>query len=121
MASLGGNLWRRVQVQPNRHLSVQNRRRGNFAKSVAGFVATPFPEKPEPPIDPVALDDGNFATVLTINDRMCRWPIGDPGNQDFHFCGHKPRAGSPYCAAHCSVAYDPVSESRRQRAPGPLW
>ncbi len=24
------------------------------------------------------LDDGNHATVLTISDRMCRWPIGDP-------------------------------------------
>ena len=28
--------------------------------------------------DPLTLDDGNFATVLTISDRMCRWPIGDP-------------------------------------------
>ena len=33
----------------------------------------------------VVLEDGRFATVLTINDRMCRWPIGDPAENEFHF------------------------------------
>ena len=28
--------------------------------------------------DPLQLEDGSHATVLTISDRMCRWPIGDP-------------------------------------------
>ena len=54
---------------------------------------------PEPPVveeDPLTLNDGSHATVLTINDRMCRWPIGDPSENEFHFCGHKPKAGSPY-------------------------
>lgn len=65
---------------------------------------------PEPPIieeDPVVLDDGSFATVLTINDRMCRWPIGDPAENEFHFCGRNPRSGSPYCEAHSRKAYQP--------------
>ena len=53
------------------------------------------------------LDDGNFATVLTINDRMCRWPIGDPSENEFHFCGRKPKGGSPYCEAHARKAYQP--------------
>ena len=26
--------------------------------------------------DPLTLEDGSHATVLTISDRMCRWPIG---------------------------------------------
>src|ERR1700683_4208969 len=47
--------------------------------------------------DPLQLDDGNFATVLTISDRMCRWPIGDPAATDFHFCGRSPKSGSHYC------------------------
>jgi len=47
--------------------------------------------------DPVVLEDGKFATVLTINDRMCRWPIGDPAENEFHFCGRKPKTGTPYC------------------------
>jgi len=41
------------------------------------------------------LEDGSFATVLTINDPMCRWPIGDPAENEFHFCGRKPRPALP--------------------------
>jgi GcrA cell cycle regulator len=72
---------------------------------------------PEPPVveeDPLTLDDGNFATVLTINDRMCRWPIGDPAENEFHFCGRKPKGGSPYCEAHARKAYQP-QQPRREK------
>jgi len=70
-----------------------------------------------PPVveeDPILLDDGTFATVLTINDRMCRWPIGDPSENEFHFCGHKPKTGSPYCEAHARKAYQP-QQLRREK------
>lgn len=63
---------------------------------------------------PVILDDGSFATVLTINDRMCRWPIGDPSENEFHFCGRKPKNGSPYCEAHARKAYQP-QQARRDK------
>jgi GcrA cell cycle regulator len=66
--------------------------------------------------DPIKLDDGNFATVLTINDRMCRWPIGDPAENEFHFCGHRPKAGSPYCEAHARKAYQPQQLKARRAA-----
>jgi GcrA cell cycle regulator len=73
---------------------------------------------PEPVIveeDPVPLDDGHFATVLTINDRMCRWPIGDPSENEFHFCGRNPKRGSPYCEAHARKAYQPHVQRRDRR------
>ena len=66
--------------------------------------------------DPITLEDGNFATVLTITDRMCHWPIGDPAEQEFHFCGHKPRPGSPYCEAHARKAYQPQTLKNRRAA-----
>ena len=62
--------------------------------------------------DPLTLADGNFATVLTISDRMCRWPIGDPSASEFHFCGHSPKSGSPYCEAHARKAYQPQQARR---------
>src|SRR5215468_10737617 len=68
-------------------------------------LATPEPEIVEE--DPIVLEDGRFATVLTINDRMCRWPIGDPSENQFHFCGRRPKSGSPYCEAHARKAYQP--------------
>lgn len=73
---------------------------------------------PEPVVveeDPIVLDDGHFATVLTINDRMCRWPIGDPSENEFHFCGRGPKSGSPYCEAHARKAYQPQNMRRDRR------
>ncbi|HEY5347193.1 MAG TPA: GcrA family cell cycle regulator, partial [Rhizomicrobium sp.] len=64
--------------------------------------------------EPLPLDDGNFATVLTISDRMCRWPIGDPAATEFHFCGRNPKSGSPYCEAHARKAYQP-QQARRDK------
>jgi len=40
----------------------------------------------------------------------CRWPIGDPGEESFHFCCAKPAPGRPYCESHCAVAYRPREE-----------
>jgi len=77
-------------------------------------VAAPAPEIVEE--EPIVLDDGHFATVLTINDRMCRWPIGDPSENEFHFCGHKPKSGSPYCEAHARKAYQPPAARQRRVA-----
>ena len=34
----------------------------------------------------------------------CLWPIGDPGDQDFHFCGAPAVPGKPYCDEHCARA-----------------
>jgi GcrA cell cycle regulator len=73
---------------------------------------------PQAPIierDPVIDEHGRKTTVLTISDRMCKWPIGDPSKSDeFHFCGHSPKVGSPYCDAHSVKAFQP-SQSRRDR------
>ncbi len=65
--------------------------------------------------DPLVLEDGSHATVLTINDRMCRWPIGDPAENEFHFCGRKPKTGSPYCEAHARKAYQPQQQRRNDK------
>ncbi len=44
----------------------------------------------------------------------CLWPIGDPGDEDFHFCGEPALAGKPYCAEHCAKAY--ITRSRSDSA-----
>jgi GcrA cell cycle regulator len=35
---------------------------------------------------------------------QCRWPIGDPKNDDFGFCGAK-KSGKVYCKKHNAIAY----------------
>ena len=54
------------------------------------------------------------ATVLTLTERTCKWPIGEPGKAGFHFCGRGAEAGMPYCPEHARKAYQPA-QSRRNR------
>ncbi|MBU6443709.1 MAG: GcrA cell cycle regulator [Alphaproteobacteria bacterium] len=86
--------------------------RPRLAMTPKAPVRAHAPAAPVVEEDPVILDDGSFATVLTINDRMCRWPIGDPSENEFHFCGRKPKNGSPYCEAHARKAYQPQQPRR---------
>ncbi len=53
------------------------------------------------------------ASILTLDETKCRWPIGDPGDEDFHFCGRHSEIGVPYCQHHSSVAYQPAQSRRR--------
>ncbi len=46
----------------------------------------------------------------------CLWPIGDPGDADFHFCGGETVTGRPYCPEHCARAYLPRTRDKSQAA-----
>ncbi len=52
------------------------------------------------------------ATILSLNERMCKWPIGDPKDPDFYFCAKPTVPGLPYCAEHAAIAYQPASKKR---------
>lgn len=54
-------------------------------------------------------------TIMDLRDQMCRWPLGDPGREDFRFCGAQSQSGCPYCTHHAAVAYQPVVDRRRDR------
>jgi GcrA cell cycle regulator len=86
--------------------------------AVARRVARPRPvpvvQVPIVEKEPLVDEHGRKTTVLTVSDRMCKWPIGDPSTAEFHFCGHPPKAGSPYCEAHCVKAFQPA-QGRRDR------
>jgi GcrA cell cycle regulator len=57
-------------------------------------------------------------TLATLDQNDCRWPIGDPKEADFHFCGAHKLAGRPYCQTHWQMAFQP-SGSRQARPPVP--
>ena len=35
--------------------------------------------------------------MANLKPNQCRWPIGDPDSENFHFCGHTVFVGKPYC------------------------
>lgn len=43
--------------------------------------------------------------MANLKPNQCRWPIGDPDSDDFHFCGQTVFVGKPYCYEHCKQAY----------------
>jgi len=71
---------------------------------------------PEPqPLRLVDLPKDGRVTILHLSDKTCKWPIGDPGAEDFCFCGHKPRDSSPYCEYHARLAYQPLQDRRHRK------
>ncbi|MFM9852344.1 MAG: GcrA family cell cycle regulator [Sphingomonadaceae bacterium] len=81
--------------------------------------ATPAPPRRLVPAKPSAEIAGKTG-LLDLNDKICKWPLGHPGEPDFHFCGDKVNPGFPYCVAHCSHAYQAQLPRRDRRAPPPL-
>ncbi|MBI1385365.1 MAG: GcrA cell cycle regulator [Rhizobiales bacterium] len=54
-------------------------------------------------------------SIATLTEHCCRWPIGDPTHEDFHFCGRERITGLPYCEFHARRAYQPVQARRREQ------
>ena len=70
-----------------------------------------------PDLEPLKFADGKAASVLTLNESMCKFPIGDPNDVDFAFCGRGAACG-PYCQDHARLAYQP-SQAKRRRSSEP--
>lgn len=51
-----------------------------------------------------------------LTDRTCKWPIGDPMKEEFHFCGNDSPDTSPYCTFHAKLAYQPSAEAAAPEA-----
>ena len=58
----------------------------------------------------------NPTSFADIKDGLCRWPLGEPEDLDFKFCGRKCAEGTIYCTEHHSLAYQPLNQTRQKRA-----
>jgi GcrA cell cycle regulator len=64
---------------------------------------------PAAPRKPAARAAPQRRTVLTLKARECRWPIGEPRHEDFHFCGKPQAPGRPYCDTHWAASRAPAT------------
>lgn len=64
----------------------------------------------KPKVKPVR--DGEIIGVLQLGPNMCKWPIGDPGDADFGFCGSQTSAAAVYCEEHAAIAFQPAMSRR---------
>ncbi|QJU59469.1 GcrA cell cycle regulator [Sphingomonas sp. AP4-R1] len=95
---------------------------GGFTRQNPHEQQAPIPPAPPRRLVPAkpSADIANKTSLLDLNDRICKWPLGHPGEPDFHFCGHPVNPGFPYCLDHCSVAYQAQLPRRDRRPPPPL-
>lgn len=51
--------------------------------------------------------------LLELSEKRCKWPIGDPLLEDFHFCGHDADDSAPYCKFHAKRAYHTMDRKKK--------
>jgi GcrA cell cycle regulator len=95
---------------------------GGFIRQGPGEQQAPIPPAPPRRLVPAkpSPEVADKTSLLDLNDRICKWPIGHPGEPDFHFCGQPANPGFPYCVEHCGVAYQAQLPRRDRRPPPPL-
>ena len=107
----GGDIARVVSVGP-----------GGFLRQGPGDQQPPIPPAPPRRLVPAkpSAEIANKTSLLDLNERVCRWPMGHPGEADFHFCGVAVNPGFPYCVEHCGRAYQAQLPRGARRPPPPL-
>jgi GcrA cell cycle regulator len=95
---------------------------GGFLRQGPGDQQPPIPPAPPRRLVPAkpSPEIADKTSLLDLNDRICRWPMGHPGEPDFHFCGEKVNPGFPYCVEHCGRAYQAQLPRGARRPPPPL-
>lgn len=96
IADLLGNVTRNAVIGKAHRLGLSNSR-------------TPAP----PTSRPIAGNPESVATILSLTDRMCRWPHGDPKQPGFRFCAKSVIGNLPYCSEHARQAYQVPNGKRR--------
>jgi GcrA cell cycle regulator len=88
-----------------------------------GAAAVKVVEREEPvtarvpaPAEVVPLHGG--VTLLDLKTSSCRWPLGDPSEESFRFCGTRTQPGETYCACHAEKAYPARGRAKGSRGDG---
>lgn len=82
------------------------------------FLTAPLwaiaPDEYSEPVLDLVVPIGQRRTLLELTAATCRWPVGDPRQPGFFFCGGNTLPGLPYCHYHSRIAYQPA---KRRSAP----
>ena len=75
---------------------------GGFMRQGPGDQQAPIPPAPPRRLVPAkpSPEIADKTSLLDLNERVCRWPMGHPGEPDFHFCGVAVNPGFPYCVSN---------------------
>lgn len=121
--ALGGGVTRNAVIGKAHRLKLSNRLSPIQQNRRVSVPSTPRAPREPSHISRVAPAQNNRKIVeadikiigvkmMDLKERMCRWPVGDPKDADFKFCGCETVPGLPYCAGHARLAYQINTRSR---------
>lgn len=95
---------------------------GGFLRQGPGDQQAPIPPAPPRRLVPAkpSPEIADKTSLLDLTERICKWPMGHPGEPDFHFCGEPVNPGFPYCVEHCGRAYQAQLPRGTRRPPPPM-
>ncbi|MPT48838.1 MAG: GcrA cell cycle regulator [Sphingobium sp.] len=95
---------------------------GGFLRQGPGDQQAPIPPAPPRRLVPSkpSPEIADKTSLLDLTEKICKWPMGHPGEPDFHFCGEKVNPGFPYCVEHCGRAYQAQLPRGTRRPPPPM-
>ena len=70
-----------------------------------GKLCNPKEKIPKVLLEPEIPKPSGKIKLVDLDQNTCRWPIGDPGDEDFHFCGARCPIDKPYCEHHTAIAW----------------
>lgn len=96
---------RRITMPSRETLAVLERPNDGPKVNREGFVKPP----------PITSEGCNTLgdKLVALNATTCKWPIGNVGDPDFHFCmRHKDDSELPYCYDHQQLRLNPEKRDR---------
>ena len=117
IANALGNVTRNAVIGKAHRLKLSNR-----ISPIQQNTKKPAPVKTEirPSVRKVVIREQDIkikgVSMTELQPRMCRWPVGDPKDADFKFCGCNSAPSLPYCIDHAKLAYQTSSRARVLKA-----
>lgn len=108
--------------RPQRAPNASSRPRGQSGGTVGNAALKMSPDSAAEPaprpqrFEELVIPISERANIMDLTEHTCRWPIGDPTENEFHFCGRKSDEGVPYCGHHRRIAYQPAGDRSRRKA-----
>lgn len=94
-------------IEQNTREETVKAREANTNRPVRAPANRNAPPPPMPEYVP-----GKGVKLVELRERHCRWPLGDPQDENFMFCGCDALAGLPYCDYHAKVAFQVTSRGK---------
>jgi GcrA cell cycle regulator len=91
--------------------SQMRRRYGHSTPDSHPWKERIFPEGKPDPGTAIPAPEPRCIPLLETGNNECRWPIGDPRDEDFCFCGVQTN-GATFCPHHAALAHKPAKPLR---------